>query len=135
MPAKNGFVDSNVILYAYSKDVRKKIIAKSLLKQYPAISTQVINEVINVGTRKLKLSPDEIRALFELLKRSCDVKMIDCSTIDLALKTRKRYGYSYFDSLIIASALEHRYSILYSEDLQDGQVIEGTVTIRNPFKI
>ena len=44
-----------------------------------------------------------------------------------------RFGYRIYDSLIIASALEAACATLYSEDMQDGQVIEGRLTIRNPF--
>lgn len=135
MPANIGFVDSNVILYAYSNDQHKKSIAKSLLKKYPIISTQVINEVMNVGIRKLKLAPKDVRALFELLKKRCEIKTITCMTIEKALGIQVAYGFSYFDSLLIASALEQNCQTLYSEDLQPDQVIESVLTIKNPFSI
>jgi predicted nucleic acid-binding protein len=130
---KPVLLDSNVIIYAYSDDDRKKNTSKSLLRTYPIISTQVINEVINVGFRKLKLSNKEVQELFDLLNRKCDVKIVECSTIERALTIAEIYRYSYFDSLIIASALEHHCRTLYSEDLQHGQVIEETLTIENPF--
>jgi predicted nucleic acid-binding protein len=135
MPAKPVFLDSNVIIYAYSHDARKKAIAKSLLRDDPMISIQVINEVINVCSRKLKLSSQDVRELFDLLKRKCEVKTLECSTIEKALAIVDTYKYSYFDSLILASALEHRCRTLYSEDLQHGQVIENTLTIQNPFVV
>jgi predicted nucleic acid-binding protein len=67
--------------------------------------------------------------------RKCDVKTIECSVIERALMIAETYKYSYFDSLIIASALEHHCRTLYSEDLQHGQIIEGTLTIQNPFVV
>ncbi len=133
MPANPVFLDSNVIIYAYGPDNRKKTIAKSLLRANPVISIQVINEVINVCTRKLKLSNQDVQELFDLLQRTCEIKSLECSTIDRALKIADTYKYSYFDSLILASALEHHCRRVCSEDLQHGQVIEGTLTIQNPF--
>lgn len=133
MPDKRVFLDSNVILYAYSDDERKKTIAKTLLKESPCISVQVINEVINVSTRKFGLSRQEIREVFELLRHRCQVTLLECSTIEQALLISETYQYSYFDSLILSSALEHDCQIVYSEDLQHNQRIKQTLTIKNPF--
>lgn len=58
---------------------------------------------------------------------------LELQTINQALKLAKKYRYSYFDSLILASALEHDCSILYSEDMQHQQLIENKLTIYNPF--
>lgn len=117
MPDKSIFLDSNVIIYAYSDDDRKKAISIALLKMRPILSLQVINEVMNVGMRKLRLSCRDVRELFALLNRKSDVKIVDCATVERALTIVETYRYSYFDSLMIASSLEHGCRILYSEDL------------------
>jgi predicted nucleic acid-binding protein len=57
---------------------------------------------------------------------------VTVETHERAMHVAERYGYSIFDSLIIAAALHAGARTLYSEDMQDGQVIEG-LTIRNPF--
>ena len=59
---------------------------------------------------------------------------ITLATHEAALGIAARFGYRIYDSLIIASALEAACATLYSEDMQDGQVIEGRLTIRNPFR-
>jgi predicted nucleic acid-binding protein len=59
--------------------------------------------------------------------------IVDISTIKLCWKVRRKYSYSYWDSLIIATALENNCSILYTEDMQDGQLIEDKLRIGNPF--
>ncbi len=56
------------------------------------------------------------------------------ATISDAVRLADRYGYSFYDSLIVAAALESGCSILYSEDMQSGQLIDGTLTIRSPFQ-
>lgn len=127
------FLDSNILIYAFGNDKRKKDIAKSLLRIHPIISTQVINEVINVCLRKLGLSYDDIDGLFNLLKQTCEIKIINISTVTSALNLARKYSYSYFDSLILASALESNCVKIYSEDLQHNQLIENSLTIIDPF--
>lgn len=60
--------------------------------------------------------------------------LIDKEAILLSFKITKQYKYSIWDSLIIASALESNCSVLYTEDMQDGQIIDGKLTIVNPFE-
>jgi len=128
------FLDSNIIIYAFGSDTRKKETAKSLLRALPIISTQVINETVNVCFRKLKFSGDRISRLINLLKSECKIIQIDLGTIELAIFIVDRYGYSYFDSLMIASSLENNCCILYTEDLQHNQLIENRLRIINPFE-
>jgi predicted nucleic acid-binding protein len=61
------------------------------------------------------------------------VTPIGLTDIEHALALKEKYGYSWWDSLLLASSLEEECEILYSEDMQDGQLIEGVLTIRNPF--
>jgi predicted nucleic acid-binding protein len=118
----------------------KKEIALKLLVRIPVISMQVINENINVCHKKFGLPAEIIQKHIEVLFEKCLVSQINKETTEIAIKLIKKYKYSYFDSLIIASALENNCKILYSEDLQHNQVIEnpgnngaGKLTIVNPF--
>ncbi len=78
---------------------------------------------------------DDVRFAIENIKALCpDPLSITIDTHGEALAIAERYGYRIYDALIVASALEARCTILYSEDMQDGQVIEKQLTIRNPFR-
>jgi predicted nucleic acid-binding protein len=130
-----AFVDTNVFVYLYSDvdDVKQKR-AFFALRQYDCqISIQVINEFTHVCIRKWKAPKENILLSIDRICSYCDMAYIDISTIKKALTICEKYGYSYYDSLIIASALEHECQYLLSEDMSDGQVIEGKLTIRNIF--
>ena len=130
----NIFVDSNVILYTFGKEKSKKEKAKDLVRKKPLITTQIINEVSNVLFRKFNFSVDEVRKISNFLRIKMKVELLNLQTIDLALYIKERYKYSYYDSLIIASALENACNILYTEDMQHGQIIEDSLKIINPFE-
>jgi len=130
------FADSNVLLYLLGKDACKKAIAKEILHNKTVISTQVINENISVCTLKFKLPVETTEKHTENLINNCIVKYIKLSTIYTAIKVFNRYKYRYYDSLIIASALENNCNILYSEDMQHNQkisLLKNKLTIINPF--
>lgn len=126
------FVDSNILIYLFSKD-NKKDVAKKILKEKPDISTQVLNEISNVLHKKLQIEIPSILESIEKISTICKVRPISTSTIKQALNIADRYKYSYYDSLIISSALENKCSILYSEDMHEGQVIDKFLKIENPF--
>ena len=128
------FVDSNVILYCFAQERTQKERAKDLIRERPLISIQVVNEVINVLLRKFNVTTEEIKKIFNFLTKKSDISLLNCKTIDLALLIKEKYKYNYYDCLIIASALENDCTILYTEDMQDGQIIEGRLKIVNPFK-
>jgi predicted nucleic acid-binding protein len=133
MPDK-VFVDSNICLYILDKGNPKFTVAKTLLQNRPKISTQIVAENINVCLKKFKL-PRAIALLHaKSLIEACEVQAITHQALNKALMIMERYGYSIFDSMIIASALEASCTILYSEDMQHEQLIEGKLTIINPFK-
>jgi predicted nucleic acid-binding protein len=78
---------------------------------------------------------DEVRFAIENIRTLCPNPLpITTDTHQEALAIAEKYGYRIYDALIVASALEARCTILYSEDLQGGQVIDNTLTIRNPFR-
>ncbi len=133
----NIFIDSNILIYAHTiQDVRKSKIAQAVLSSDEIImaNTQVINESINVFIRKFKISLNDIQKIIDQTFLYLPVKNIDDKTIQLGLNICSKYAYSYYDSLIIASALQNNCSVLYSEDLQHNQKIEKNLTIINPFK-
>lgn len=135
MPDK-VFVDTNVLVYFISAEEGKKIKAKEVIfsSQEVYISSQVISEFISVCFSKELLGLEEIITLVNDLIEALRFSSVEESTIKKALQIKKDSKYSYWDSLIIASALENNCSILYTEDMQDGQVVDGNLSIINPFK-
>jgi len=127
------FFDTNVILYAFRQDDKRGQVAETLLAAGGALSVQVLNEFVAVARRKLDKSWEEVRRSLDILRVFCPEPVpLRVETHERAVHIAERYGYSIFDSLIIAAALHAGASTLYSEDMRDGQAIEG-LTIRNPF--
>jgi predicted nucleic acid-binding protein len=127
------FFDTNVILYAFSQDDTRGPIAETLLAAGGALSVQVLNEFVAVARRKLHRSWADVRRALDIVRVFCpEPAPVTAETHERAIYIAERYGYSIFDSLILAAALNSGAGTLYSEDMQDGQTIEG-LTIRNPF--
>lgn len=133
MPAIDPFFDTNIVLYALSTDAGRKEWVAERMSQGGLLSTQVLAESANVMRRKFGRNVAEIEAFHDGLVRACRIQIIQPSTIRGALKIVGRYGFSFYDSLIMATALEAGCSILYSEDMQHGQMIEGLLRVVNPF--
>ena len=129
------FFDTNLVVYLYSQDEPdKQSIAKNLFKNHqPIISTQVLGEIANVLRRKFQLEYTDIVAAITQITEVSQVATISDDNIIHALHLADKYQYSFYDSLIIAVALAENCTILYTEDLQHGQIIESTLTIQNPF--
>ena len=106
------FLDTNILLYLLSKDIEKKSIAKKLLKENHSISIQVLNEFSNVSLRRFKLSVDETKEIIERISQSCTVYPYNKETILSALDVKERYRYQFYDSLILATALENDCTIV-----------------------
>lgn len=136
MPDK-VFLDTNILIYGYSEDEPdKRQRAIDCVRSGEAwISTQVVNETINVLKRKFSLSYSRIRDAVQEISEGFQIAIVSVNTIEISLNLAERYQYSYFDSLILASALEMGCQTLYSEDLQDGQRIENQLTIVDPFRV
>lgn len=134
MPAKN-FFDTNILIYAVAKNDPRASKAEELLESGGLISVQSLNEFAAVARRKLGMSWKAIREFLDLICVLCPNPVpISLDTHTAALRIADRYGYSIYDALIVASALEAGSGTLYSEDFQDGQVIHQHLTIRNPFR-
>jgi len=127
------FFDTNVVLYAFRQDDARGPVAETLLAAGGTLSVQVLNEFVAVARRKLNKTWKEVRRALDILRVFCSEPIpLSVQTHERAIQIAERYGYSIFDSLIIAAALEAGAATLYSEDMQDGQTIDG-LTIRNPF--
>jgi len=130
------FLDTNIIIYSQrSDDLAKKSISQKLIQNGGfAVSTQSFNELCNVLIRKYKIDADRIfEIIYVISELAQEVFIINENTILNALNVHKTYKYSYYDSLIIASSLECKCKYLFSEDMNDGQTIDGGLTIINPF--
>jgi len=128
------FLDSNVVIYAYAADPAKKARALDLLAGSPTISTQVLNETVSVLNRKQLMAGDLIATAIDDLVAWCRVAEVSVVTIGRALDLMNRYRLSYYDALIVASALEAECTVLFSEDMHHELVIDGALTIVNPFR-
>ncbi len=139
----DDFIDSSVILYLFDetapakRTIARRIIDEALIERSSAsaISYQVVQEVLNVIVHKYSppATADDARVTLEsLLMPLCRV-MPSQDLYQRALNIQARYHYRFYDSLIVAAALESGCMRLLSEDLQDGQRIEG-LTIVNPFQ-
>ena len=132
--AKRPFFDTNVVLHLLSADTAKADRAEELLALGGTISVQVLNEFVAVASRKLRMPLIEIREVLAQIRAVCAVASVTIETHERALRVAERYGLSIYDALIVSSALLAGCKTLHSEDLQDGQVIERQLTIRNPFQ-
>jgi len=132
-----AFLDTNILVYVYSdNEPDKQAIAMGLISDAETdyiISTQVIGELVNILFRKFGCDISSIRVAVKDFRESLQLREVQSNTIDGALWVMEKYHFSYWDSLIISSALENQCTILYSEDLQHRQEIESRLTIVNPF--
>jgi predicted nucleic acid-binding protein len=133
MPDAETFFDTNVLLYLLSGDTAKADRAEELIANGGVISVQVLNEFAAVASRKLGMSWGEIRDVLGPIRAVCEVEAITLDAHDRGLEIAERYGFSFYDATVVASALLAGCKTLYSEDLQDGQVIDKQLTISNPF--
>ena len=136
MNGVRAFVDTNILVYLYSDvdHIKQKLVFWALNQYDCQISTQIINEFSNVCIRKWKAPRENILRAIKRVCLYCDVTYIYEDTIEKALTIHEKYGYAYYDSLIIASALEHNCSYLLTEDMAEGQVLDRRLTIQNIFK-
>ncbi|MBE3125064.1 MAG: PIN domain-containing protein [Acidobacteria bacterium] len=134
------FLDTNILVYAFDdgdpgkRDRARALVAEALDESRGVISYQVIQELLNAVLRKFSkplTAADAERYLAVVLEPLCSV-FASVELFHQALDISGRWKYTFYDSLIIASALQAGCSVLYSEDLQHGQKI-GNLRILNPF--
>jgi predicted nucleic acid-binding protein len=128
------FLDTNILVYAALQPDPRSNAARALLARRGVVSIQVLNEFANVAHRKLHRPWPEIARALDAMRTLCHPPLaITLTTHEAALTIAEQTGYQFYDALIVASALEAGCDTLYSEDLQHGRVIDGRLTIRNPF--
>jgi predicted nucleic acid-binding protein len=130
-----AFIDTNIFIYLYSEDETQKqnISQKAVDKYNCIISTQVINEFCNVCIGKLHHAVGEVELAVTEIIEQCTVLLIESHTIKQALEIHERYGYKYFDCLMLASALNSDCKYFITEDMADGQIINNKMAIVNIF--
>lgn len=127
------FFDTNVLIYALAGAGPKTLIAEELLINGGVVSVQILNELAAVLRRKFASDLARIGDLIEVVIRHCpDPLPLNLHTHRTGMRLCERFGFSIYDGTMIASALEGGCRILYTEDLQHGQEIEG-LRIVNPF--
>jgi predicted nucleic acid-binding protein len=137
-PDDKIFIDTNIFVYAYTGDDKtkhssaQKIIRDRFKSQNTIISTQVLSEFYSAMT-KIKIAHMAIRNIIYEIVSASTVSAATVQTIEKALFLKEKYAYSWWDSLILSSALESDCSRVYSEDMQHGQIIENVLLIENPF--
>jgi predicted nucleic acid-binding protein len=133
MPAK-PFFDTNVLIYAVAQDDPRSTQAEQILSSGGVLSVQVLNEFVSVARRKILMSWSDVIEALDAFRILCPSPLpITMELHEAALKIAEKHGYNIYDALVVAAALEAGCATLYSEDFQDGQTIEGQLTIRNPF--
>lgn len=134
MSGAEAFFDTSVLLYLLSADTKKADKVEALLAESGVISVQVLNEFTAVAISKLAMPLRDIREVLDTVRYICRTDAPTVEDHDRAGDIVERYKFSFYDSVIIASALRAQCGVLYSEDLQNGQVIEKQLRITNPFE-
>ena len=136
--ARRSFLDTNVLIYSVDRaDPAKQetalgLIARHAKERTGVISTQVLQEYFSAATRKLGIQPQQARQhlrdflVFDIVQVTPGIieEGVDCSILNTI---------SFWDGLIVASASAAKCAELISEDLADGQIIQG-IAIKNPFR-
>ena len=128
------FFDTNVLLYLLSADAAKADRVEETLAAGATISVQVLNEFTSVALRKLGMQVAEVRDVLEPIIAVCQVVPLTLEIHQRGLQVAERYGFSFYDALIVAAAIDSGCTLLMTEDLQNGQVIDSTLSVRNPFR-
>ena len=130
----DSFLDTNVLVYLASADIGKAECAEQLIAAGGVISVQVLNELTNVGRRKMRLSWTEMHDFLALVRAFLSVEPITVETHETGLAIAERYGLSVYDAMIVASALHADCKTLWSEDMQHGMEFGEGPRIVNPFR-
>lgn len=127
------FLDTNVVVYAFASD-RRSVRAEELLARGGTISVQVLNEFANVARRKLGMTWQEVSDASAAIRVLCE-RVVDLDVDDHAeaLRLAAAHGFAFYDALLLAGALRSGSGILYTEDIQDGLLLDGRLRLVNPF--
>jgi predicted nucleic acid-binding protein len=134
----NLFIDTNIWLYFFLKDDRRKYrivmeyLEKNNLDSKFIITYQVINEVTNI-LLKNNFTEIEIKENIDYLFKICAIHDFSKEIVLLASYVREHYSISFWDSILVGSALSAKCNTLVSEDMQDGLIIDNKLLIKNIF--
>ena len=129
-----SFFDTNVLVYLASGDTAKADRAEAVIAEGGSISVQVLGELANVARRKIQMSWDETHAFLDMLRGLLTVHPLTVEIHETGLRLAERYGFSIYDAMIAASALDAGCDTLWSEDMQHGMALEEGLRIVNPFR-
>jgi len=128
------FFDTNVLVYVVGQRDDRTAVAEALVMKGGVVSVQILNELASVARRKLDMRWDEVGDALAAIRILCPSPVpITIATHEQALRIAADYGYHIYDALVAAAALEAGCTILYSEDFQNGQLIDERLVVRNPF--
>ena len=85
--------------------------------------------------KKLKMPIAEVKQVIKAIRDCCAIIIVDCDTVNKTLDIKEKYGYAYYDSLILVSALNSGCQRVFTEDMQDGQIIDDVLKIENIFSV
>ncbi len=128
-----SFFDTNVLVYLAARDPIKADCVEELVERGGTVSVQVLNELSNVARRKMRLSWSETHDFLSKIRSLLEVQPITIEVHEVGLGLAESHGLSVYDAMIVASALESGCDTLWSEDMQDGLVINRSLRITNPF--
>jgi predicted nucleic acid-binding protein len=133
MPA--SFFDTNVLVYIASGDAAKADMAEAAVAGGGVISVQVLNEITNVARRKMQMSWADTHLFLDTLRGLLTVHPLTIETHETGLRLAERYGFSTYDAMIVAGALQAGCDTLWSEDMQHGMALDEGLRIVDPFRV
>jgi predicted nucleic acid-binding protein len=130
-----AFIDTNIFVYIQRTDnPQKKLISEQAAAYFDCVvSTQVLNELCNIFTKKYPVPVQNIKELLKRIHDYCELVTVTGDFASVALDYHHKFSISYFDALMVVAALKSGSKYLVTEDMQDGLVIDGTLTILNIF--
>lgn len=134
MSAVEKSFDTNILLHLRSADETKANRPEEELSAGGIVSVQILNEFASVASRRLDMSIAEIREVLAGIRAASRIVPIGQQTHDSGLDVAERYRLSVRDAMIVAAALLAGCHTLLSEDIQNGQTIDGMLEVRNPFR-
>ena len=135
--AGRRFVDTNVLVYLMSRDAAKWVRAEESLRTPVVVNVQVLNELTNVARRKTKRSWQEIDGFIDALSKldTVEIRPLTRTVHDEGRRLAERYGFAFYDAVIVAAALDAGCTELLTEDMHTGLLVDGALTLVDPFAV
>jgi predicted nucleic acid-binding protein len=132
MSKTRAFFDTNVLIHEFSDDATKASVSEDVIRGGGVISVQVLNEFALAGRRKLGLTWAVIRNILGEYRRELTIVPVTIEVHERGLDLAERHQLNVYDGMILAAAQLADCTVLYSQDMRDGLVIDG-LTVRNPY--